>query len=240
MISCLSIRNVVYRWTCLWNIYHITSMWPFANKIKKNTLLISDIVKTILFVCETYSLIAVLIFYCGGYTFLVLATVPGYQENSGTQQVRGRVRTGPWFHFTVRTTLAAIKYLNFCHIVTWSIREICRLMPLFISHSQICDRINFLWVALKSSRISRQNARVSIATQWLLIRLEIGEWEMKEGIKQHISCIYYVVIRCELQYLIGVRNVDFWGVGCVWKPVAMVRFRVRTGPGTAQGVWTRW
>ena len=187
----------------------------------------------------------------------MLATVPGYPaavrvwnrtgwsspgcypENRGTHRVRGRVGTGPRFHSTVPTTLAPIKYLSSDRIATWSIREMCRLMPYFISRSQICDRINIHWVAVKLSRKLRQNDRVFIATPWQLVRLQIGEREMKEGIKLHISCIDYVTIRSELKYLIGARNVDFWGAGFVWKPVATVRFRVGTGPGPEPRIWTR-
>jgi len=165
---------------------------------------------------------------------------PGcYPENRGTHRVRGRVGTGPRFHFTVLTTLAAIKYLSSDRIVTWSIREMCRLMTYFISHSQICDRISIHRVAVKLSPKSRQNDRVFIPTPWQLVRLQIGEQEMKEGMKLHISRIDYVTIRSELKYLIGARNVDFWGAGFVWKPVATVRFRVGTGPGTDPRIWTR-
>jgi len=106
----------------------------------------------------------------------------------------------------------------------------CRLMPYFISYSQICVRINVHWVALKSSRTIPQNDRVSIVTEGLLIRLQITEWEMKDSIALHSSRIDYVVTRWELQYLIGARNVDFWGAGFVSKPIAMVRFRVGTRP----------
>jgi len=67
---------------------------------------------------------------------VVLATVPGYPaavrvwnrtgwtspgcypENRGTCRVRGRVRTGPRFHFTVPTTLAPIKFLSSDRIMT--------------------------------------------------------------------------------------------------------------------------
>jgi hypothetical protein len=188
---------------------------------------------------------------------IVLATVPGYPaavrvwnrtgcsspgcypENRGTHRVRGRVGTGPRFHFTVLTTLAPIKYLSSDRIVTWSIREMCRLMPYFISRSQICDRISMHRVAVKLSPKSRQNDRVFIPTPWQLVRLQIGEQEMKEGMKLHISRIDYVTIWSELKYLIGVRNVDFGGAGFVWKPVATVRFRVETRPGTEPLIWTR-
>jgi len=165
---------------------------------------------------------------------------PGcYPDNRGCHWVRWRIGTGPQFHFTVPATLAPIKYLNSDHIATWSIREMCRMMPYFISHFQICDQINIHWVAVKLSWKSRQNDRVSIATPQQLVRLQIGECEIKEGIKLHISHIDYVTIRCELQYSIGARYVDFWRVGFVWKPVETVQFRVGTGPGTEPGIWTR-
>jgi len=165
---------------------------------------------------------------------------PGcYPENRGTRFVRGWVGTGPWFHFMVPTTLPSTKYLNSDRIATWFIREMCRWMPCFISHSQMCDRTSIHSVAFTLSRKTHQNDRVSIATPRELVRLQIGDWETKEGIKLHISHIDYVAIRWELQYLIAARNVDLWGVGFVWKPVATVRFRVRPGPGTEPGLWTR-
>ena len=44
---------------------------------------------------------------------------PGcYPEYRGTHQVRGRVRTGQWFRFTIPTTLAPIMNLSFHRIVT--------------------------------------------------------------------------------------------------------------------------
>ena len=136
---------------------------------------------------------------------------PGcYPENRGTHWVQGHVGTGPWAHFTVPTTVPSIKYLNSDHIATWSIREMCRLMPYVISHSEICDRINIHCITVKLSRKSVQNERVSIMTPRQLVRLQIGECEMKEGIKLHIWHIDYVAIRWELQYLIAGRNVDFW------------------------------
>jgi hypothetical protein len=68
---------------------------------------------------------------------------PGcYPEYMGTCEVRRRVRTGPQLDFTVPITVSPIKYLNSHHIATRSIREMCRLMPDIMSHSQICDRIN--------------------------------------------------------------------------------------------------
>jgi hypothetical protein len=189
--------------------------------------------------------------------YLVLATVPGYPaavwvwnrtrwsspgwnpENRGTRRVRGRVGTALWFHLTVPTPLAPIKYLNSNSIAIWSIREMWWLMPCFCSHSQICDRISIHWVTLKLSGKTCQNDRVSIATPRKLVQLQIWEREMKEGIKLHISCIYYVAMRWELQYLLAGRSVDFSGACFVWKPVATDRFQVRPGSATELGVWTR-
>jgi hypothetical protein len=142
---------------------------------------------------------------------------PGcYPESRGTHQLQGRIGTGPRFHFMVPTTFAAIKYVNSDHIATWSICVMCRFMPYFISHSQICDQIDIYWIILTLSWKSWQNDRVSITTPRPLFRLQIAEREMKEGIELHISRIHYVAIRWELQYWIGARNVDFWRVGCGW------------------------
>ena len=65
-----------------------------------------------------------------------------YPEKRGTHRVWGQVGTRPPFHFTIPTTLPPINYLNSDYIATWSIHEMCRLMLYFISHSQICDRLN--------------------------------------------------------------------------------------------------
>ena len=88
---------------------------------------------------------------------LVLATVPGYPdavrvwnrtgwsslgcypENRGTHRVRGWVRTGPRFHFTVPTTLAPIKYLSSNRIMTWSIRKWFSCSRSITSCIQICN-----------------------------------------------------------------------------------------------------
>jgi len=107
------------------------------------------------------------VYCCVVYTAQVLTTVPGYPaavrvwnrtgqstpgcylESRGTCRVRGRVRTGPRFHFTVLTTLAPSKYMHSDCIASWSIHEICILMPYFISDAQICDQINIHWITAK-------------------------------------------------------------------------------------------
>jgi hypothetical protein len=81
---------------------------------------------------------------------------PGcYMESRGTYPVWGWVRTRPQFNFTVPTTWPPIKYLNSHRIAPWSIYEMFKLIPNFVSHSQICDQINIHWVAGNSSPISR-------------------------------------------------------------------------------------
>jgi hypothetical protein len=182
----------------------------------------------------------------------VLATVPGYPaavrvwnwtgwsssgcypENRGTHRVRGRVGTGPRFHFTVTSTLAPIKYLSSDHIATWSIRDLCRLMPYFISLSQMDDWINIRGAAVKFSRKSRQNDRVFIATPWQLVRLQIAAQEIKEGIKLHISHIDYVTILSEHKYLIGVGKVDFCGWGLCGNPLQRSGSRSEPDPNPNQ------
>ena len=61
----------------------------------------------------------------------------------------------------------------------------------------------------------------------------------QSAIRLHNLRINPVVIRSELKYVIRARNVDFWGAGVVWKPVASVRFPVGTAPGSDEGIWTR-
>jgi hypothetical protein len=215
-------------------------------------------------VCSWLSIFRLLPSHCQGIfnlflaTAVVLATVSGnlaavliwnrtgrsspgcYPDNMGTHQVRGLVRTGSLLHFTVPTTLAAIQYLNSHNLGTWCIHEMCRLMPYFISHSPICNRINIHWVAVKLRKISRQNDLVSIITQWLFIRLQIGEREMKVHIKLHISRIDFVTIWWELHNVHPARNVKLWGVGVVWKRVATVRFRAGSGHQPELRISTRW
>jgi hypothetical protein len=59
---------------------------------------------------------------------------------------------------------------------------------------------------------------VSIATQPILVASHIWQLEVKERLKLYNLHIDHVVIRSELKYGIVARNVDFWGVGLVWKP----------------------
>jgi hypothetical protein len=139
-------------------------------------------------------------------TQLVLATVPGYPavvrvwnrtelsssgcypENRSTHRVRGRIGTEPQFQFTVPTTLAPIQYLSSDCIATWSICEMCRLMPYFISRSQICDRINIHWVAVKLSENHAKMTAFSsrLHDNWSDCKSENGIW------KRASNCIFHI------------------------------------------------
>ena len=102
---------------------------------------------------------------------IVLAMVPGYPaavrvwnrtrlsspgchpEYRGTQRVRGRVRTGLWFHFTVSTTLALIKYLSSHRIMTWSVHKLFSSGRSFTSRILISDPTDICWVAVEKGQI---------------------------------------------------------------------------------------
>jgi len=116
---------------------------------------------------------------------------------------------------------------------------VCSLTLSSISCWPICNRINIHSVALTSRQKSRQNYWGFRATQHILIQLQIGELEMKEGIKLHILHIDYVVIWQELRCFIVVRNVDIEGAGFAWKPIAMVQVRSQPKTGTEPGIWIR-
>jgi len=151
----------------------------------------------------------------------VLATVPGYPaavrvwnrtgwsspgcytENRGTHWVRGRVGTGPWFHITVPSTFAPFKYLSCDRIVTRSVCRLCSTSLSFTSHCQICDWSNIRWIAVKEGDISAEKCGFSIATQRILVRSQMWEREVKEGLKLHDLHTDHITIRSELRYLIG-------------------------------------
>jgi len=157
---------------------------------------------------------------------LVLATVPGYPaavrvwnrtrwsspgcypENRGTHRVRGQVGTGPRFHITVPSTLAPIKYLSSDRIVTWSVRRLCSMSPSFTSRCLICDWRNIRWIAVKEGHISAEKCGFSIVTQLILVRSQVWQREVKEGLKLHNLRTDHVTIQSELRYLIGAKIVD--------------------------------
>jgi len=161
-----------------------------------------------------------------------------YPETKGTHRDRGCFRTGPRFHFTVPTALALIKYLSFDCIMTWSIPKLFSCSRSFTSCIQICNPTDIRWMVGISWLNLSEIGGFSIATEWILVRSQIRKLEAKVRLTLHNLRIDHVVIRSELKYLIRERNVDFWGAGFVWKPVATVRFQVGTGPGTDPAIWT--
>jgi len=133
---------------------------------------------------------------------------PGcYPENRGTHRVRGRVGTGPRFHITVPSTFAQIKYLSSDRIVTWSVRRLCSISPSFASHCPICDWSNFRWIAVKEGDISAEKCGFSIATQRILVRSQMWQREVKEGLKLHNLRTDHVTVRSELIYLVRAKIV---------------------------------
>jgi hypothetical protein len=169
----------------------------------------------------------------GARLWIVLATVPGYpaavrdwnqtgwsspgcySENRGTHRVRGRIGTRPRFHITVPSTLTPIKWLSSDCIVTWSVRRLCSICPSFTSRCQIWDWSIIRWIAVTEGNISAEKCGFSIATQRILVRSQMWEREVKEGLKQQNLHTDHVMIRSELRYLIGAKIVDvkWWVVG---------------------------
>jgi hypothetical protein len=92
--------------------------------------------------------------------------------------------------------------------VTWSVRRLCSISPSFTSRCQICDWSNICWIAVKEGDISAEKCGFSIATERILVRSQMWEWQVKEGLKLHNLCTDHVTIRSELRYLIGAKIVD--------------------------------
>jgi len=62
------------------------------------------------------------------------------------------------------------------------------------------------------------------ATQGIVIGSQIGKWEVKEHPKLHVLCIYYIVIRSQLKYLIGAKVKSLWKCGTGQKTLGSVWF----------------
>ena len=72
--------------------------------------------------------------------------------------------------FTVPATMALIEYLSSHCIKTWSVRRLCISSCSFTSHCQICDQVNFRWVAVKKKPIFSENHGFSKRTQRIVVR----------------------------------------------------------------------
>jgi len=143
--------------------------WPYVGSYTNNwfSILVHWYLKYYYCSCWLFMFLAIATLLNLNVPELVLATVPGYPavvrvwnrtgwsslgcypEDRGTNQVRGRVRTGPQFHFTVSTTLATIKYLSFDRIMTWSIRILFSFRRSFTSCIQICNPTDIRWIVVK-------------------------------------------------------------------------------------------
>ena len=159
-------------------------------------------------------------------------------------------RTADPFHSSSKLppNVAAIKFLSSDRIMTWSVCRMCNFSYSFTSRCRICDRTNIPWIAVKLRNIWFKIGRFSIATQRILVSSEIWQREMKEQVKLHNLRTDQVMIRSELKYLIGTKNVNlkcpvFGGktgpfpmvlVFRVVRPVATVRFRVEPYPEPAR------
>jgi len=98
-----------------------------------------------------------------------------------------------------------VKYSSSDRIITWSVRRLCSFSCSFTSCCQISDRTNIRWVAIENPPISRKISRYFTAIQWILVRSQIGQRDVKEKLKLHNLHTDHVMIRSELKYLIGAK-----------------------------------
>jgi len=128
-------------------------------------------------------------------------------------------------NFAISTSLASIQYLSCDRIVTWLVRRLCSSNYSFSSLFQICDPTDIGWVVVKDGQILRQITGFSIAPQWLLVRSQIWDREVKERLVLHHLRTDHVTIPSELKYQIGAKGVTLKCrvFGGKTGPIAMVR-----------------
>jgi hypothetical protein len=102
---------------------------------------------------------------------------------------------------------APIKYLCSECIMTWGIRRLCRFSRSFTFHIQICDPTNIRWVAVENPRFLVKIYAYFTATQRISIGSQFWKREVKDRLKLHNLHIHHVMIRSELKYVIGAKNV---------------------------------
>ena len=122
--------------------------------------------------------------------------------------------------------------------MTWSIRKLFSFSHSFIFCTEICNPTDIGWMVVTQSLNLRAIGWFSIATQRILVGLQLWKWEVEKRLKLHNLRIDRVVIQTEPKYSIGARNADYWGVDFVWKIIGTVQFRVGNGPGSDPGIWT--
>ena len=126
---------------------------------------------------------------------------------------------------------APIKYLSSDRIMTWCIRRLCSFSRSFTSRFQICDPSNTRWVAVENPRISVKIYPYLTATQQISVGSQFWQREVKDRLNLHNLYIHHVMIRSELRYLIGAKNVGTakWTRGSVSTRPNNTGFRF--GPG---------
>jgi len=126
---------------------------------------------------------------------------------------------------------APIKCLSSDRIMTWCIRRLCSFSPSFTSCFQICDPTNIHWVAFENTPISPKINTYFTATQGILFGSQIWNQVVNERVKLRNLCIHHVMIRSELQYLIGAKDVGTAKWTCGPVPTRPKNTGSRSGPG---------
>jgi len=156
--------------------------------------------------------------------------VPGcYPNCTYTHGFSARLEPDHGYNFTVHTSLAVIECLSSDCILTWSVCELCSSSRSFTSRFQICDPTDNHWVAAKWGQVVREISGFSIATQRILVGLQLWNREVNERLELHNLRTDHVMIRSELRYLIGTKVVMLkcWVCGGNTGPIATVRVYLR-------------
>jgi len=128
-------------------------------------------------------------------------------------------------NFTVPTAWAAIKSLSSDRIMAWWVYRSCSFTSSFTSRIQICNPTDIRWVAVKQAQIWTEIWGFLMVTSWILVVSQIWKREVKERLKLHNLHTDHVMIRSELKYLFGSK--DVWlkcrVFGGKTGPIAMVR-----------------
>jgi len=129
------------------------------------------------------------------------------------------------------TMLPPIKYLSSDRIIPWLVHRLFSFSRSFTSRCQICERTNTHCVAIENPPIWRRISPYFTANQRILVRSQIWQREVNERLELHNLHIDHVMIRSELKYLIGAKNVGTakWTHGPV--PTRPKYTGFRSGPG---------
>jgi hypothetical protein len=118
----------------------------------------------------------------------------------------GPVSQPKTWHFNFET-MAQIKYVNFLHIMTWSIRRLFSFRCSFTSHVCICDPTSIRGVVIKITLISLRICPYFSTTQRISVGSPISTEEVKERLSLHNLHIDHITIQLELKHWIGAQSV---------------------------------